>query len=142
MRIKFNIVSKINKKETIEHLKKVLFKSMLKMQELAIINCPVDTGRLKNSIILRPTSPGYGNYKLSDGVDYGIDVEFGTSPHYTSAKNLKGWARRVLKNESAAYAVTKSIAKRGTEAQPFFRPAMDQVKKIWVKRYMAQEFKE
>jgi len=77
MKIKFNIQSQVNKKETIEHLKMVLFKSMIKMHELAVINCPVDTGRLRNSIIIKPNTPGYKNYVLADGVEYGISVEFG-----------------------------------------------------------------
>lgn len=141
MKIKFNIQSKVKKKETVEHLKMVLFKSMVKMHELANIYCPVDTGRLRNSIIMKPTTPGFTSYQLSDGVDYGISVEFGTSPHHTSPKNLKGWSRRVLKNESAAFAVAAAIAKRGTEAQPFFRPALDQVRNVWIKRYMEREFR-
>jgi hypothetical protein len=140
MKLKLNIKSGINKELTEDQLKKVLFKSMLKMQNLAILNCPVDTGRLRNSIILSPMTPNYKSYRLSDGVDYGIDVEYGTQPHWTSAKNLKGWSRRVLKDESAAYAIAGAIAKRGTEAQPFFRPALDQVKNIWVKRYVNQVF--
>jgi hypothetical protein len=142
MRLKFSIKSKVETEKAIEGLKMVLFKSMVKMHELATINCPVDTGRLRTSIILKPTSPGYNDYVLSDGVDYGIDVEFGTSPHYLSPANLKGWSRRVLGKESLAFAVANKIAKKGTEAQPFFRPALDQVKNIWVKRYSDQEFRK
>ena len=138
MKIKFSVKSKIDKEETLRLAKAVLFKAMVKMHELAVINCPVDTGRLKNSIILKPTSPGYQNYLLSDGTDYGISVEFGTAPHFTSAKNLVGWSRRVLGNKDAAYAVAKKIAKKGTEAQPWMRPALFQVKEIWIKRYWEQ----
>lgn len=140
MRLKFSIKSEVNSKEAVEHLKMVLFKSMVKMHELATINCPVDTGRLRTSIILKPTSPGYDQYMLSDGVDYGIHVEYGTSPHYMSPANLKGWSRRVLGKESMAFAVAAKIAKKGTEAQPWMRPALDQVKQIWVKRYFEREF--
>lgn len=142
MRMKFSIKSEVKEKETIEHLKMVLFDSMVKMHELANINCPVDTGALRSSIIIKPTTPGYTNYILSDGVDYGISVEFGTSPHYMSPANLKGWARRVLGDSNAAFAVAAKIAKVGTEAQPFFRPAMDQVKNIWIKRFMEREFRK
>ena len=53
MKIKLNINTKVDKNLTIDQLKKVLFNSMLKMQELATINCPVDKGRLKNSINLK-----------------------------------------------------------------------------------------
>jgi len=77
MRIKFNIQSEVNKELTIDQLKTVLFKSMIKMHELAAINCPVDTGRLRNSINLKPSTIGYTSYTLSDGTDYGVDVEYG-----------------------------------------------------------------
>jgi len=142
MKLKFKIQSQVKKKETIEHLKRVLFSSMLKMHELATQNAPVDTGRLRNSIILKPATPGYSNYIISDGVDYGIHVEYGTNPHYVSPENLKGWARRVLNKGNLAYPVAKSIAKYGTEAQPFMRPALDQVKNVWVKRFVEKEFRK
>lgn len=142
MKIKINVKTKTKKIIIKEKLQLVLFRCMIKMQELAIINCPVDTGRLRNSILIKPTTPGYNNYILRDGVNYGISVEYGTSPHYVSPKYLKDWARRVLKNEKLAYPIAKKIALRGTEAQPFFRPALDQVKKIWIKRYFDKVFKE
>lgn len=129
-----------NDKEVVEKLKIVLFKSMIKMQQLATINVPVDTGRLRNSINLSPPRPGSSRYKLVAGSEYAAHVEYGTKPHWTSAENLKGWSRRVLKDEGAAYAVAGAIAKRGTEAQPFFRPALDQVKIVWVPRYFEQVF--
>jgi hypothetical protein len=140
MRMKLNVNTKLDKKMTVKQMQAVLFKSMLKMHELATINCPVDTGRLRNSIILDPASPGYTNYILSDGVEYGIDVEYGTKPHYLTSENLKGWARRVLGDENIASAVAWKIAHKGTEAQPFFRPALDQVKQVWVFRFANQEF--
>lgn len=138
MKLKLNIQSELNRDATIDQLKMVLFKSMIKMQELATINAPVDTGRLRNSINLNPATPGFGSYVLSDGVEYGSSVEYGTSPHFTSPKNLTDWSRRVLRDEGAAFAIAAKIAKFGTEAQPFFRPALDQVKLVWIPRYFEQ----
>jgi hypothetical protein len=138
MKLKFNINTELEKKEVENRIKIVLFDCMVKMHALANQYCPVDTGRLKTSIHLDPTSPGYASYKLVDGVDYGINVEYGTKPHYVSASMLKGWSRRVLGSEGAA--VAKNISKYGVEAQPFFRPSLDQVKQIWLKRYWKQEF--
>jgi len=77
MKIKLNISSKIKKQETIEKVKTVLFDCMVKMYELANLYVPVDTGRLKISIKLFPSIPGAKSYVLADGVDYGIDVEYG-----------------------------------------------------------------
>jgi len=140
MNLKFNIDWKIKKKETEEKTKQVLFDCMVKMHELAVINCPVDTSLLVNSIKIFPSVPGAKSYILADGVTYGIDVEFGTDPHVVKAAELKGWARRVLGDEGAASEVAKKIAKKGTEASPFFRPSLDQVKQIWVKRFWQREF--
>lgn len=136
MKIKFNIESKIDDKLTIEKLKKVLFKSMIKMHELAVINCPVDKGRLRNSIKIFPFSPGALSYILYAGVEYAPDVEFGTSPHVIKPVNKKALKFKV-DNKTI---FSKKIMHPGTEAQPYFRPALDQVKGIWVKRYMNQEF--
>lgn len=140
MELKLGIKWNVNKKLTEEQAKRVLFDCMLKLQELATINAPVDTGRLKTSIKFFPMAPGFSEYILTDGVEYGIHMEYGTIPHYVSAKHLKDWARRVLGDENAAYPVAKKIAEVGVEAHPFFRPALDQVKNIWVKRFMEKNF--
>ena len=89
MKIQFNVSSKINKEETIEKTKLVLFDSMMKMHELATNNVPVDTGLLKITIKLFPSVSGAKKYVLADGVTYGIHVEFGTDPHIIKVKNKK-----------------------------------------------------
>ena len=140
MELKFNLNFNINKKEVEEQMKRVLFEAMLKMQELAIMKCPVDTGRLRSSIKLFPMTPGATSYLLADGVDYGINVEYGTSPHYVGVKNLEGWAQRVLGDKGLAYPVAKKIALHGVDASPFFRPSLKQVKDIHLKHIMAKYF--
>jgi len=137
MKIKLNINTKVDKNLTIDQLKKVLFNSMLKMQELATINCPVDKGRLKNSINLKPTTPGYSNYQLFDAVEYGPSVEFGTAPHIIRPKG------KALKFKAGGKTIfAKKVNHPGTRATPFFRPALDQVRQVWVKRYMNQVMKK
>jgi len=138
MKLKFNLNTELKEKEIVAKLQKVLFLSMLKMHELAVINCPVDTGRLRNSIILNPTSPGYSYYRLADGVIYGVDVEFGTSPHVIKPVNMK--ALKFKADNKTIFA--KKVQHPGTSAQPFMRPALDQVKNIWIKRYTEREFKK
>ena len=49
---------------------------------------------------------------------YNDYVNLGTRPHFVSPKKLLVWARIVGAN---AYAVAKSIAKKGTKANPFFK---------------------
>jgi len=82
MNLKININWQIDKEKTVEQAKKVLFDCMVKMQELAVLNAPSDIGLLKSRIKFYPRNPGYLSYVLTDGVEYGVHVEYGTSPHY------------------------------------------------------------
>jgi len=135
MKIKFNINTEIKKEEILEKTKIVLFDCMVKLHELAVINCPVDTSALVNSIKLFPSVPGATTYELADGVTYGIDVEFGTDPHVIIVKNKK-----VLANKKKGLIFGKIVNHPGTTAQPFMRPSLDQVKNVWVKRFWQKEF--
>lgn len=118
----------------------VLWKCMNKMEELAKHFVPVDTGRLKNSISLEPAFRGAREYTLSDGVDYGISIEYGTKPHYVPIAPLKSWSRRVLGDESAAYAVRAKIAERGVESSPYFRPSLHEVQFYWLRVFTKEVF--
>lgn len=137
MKIKLEVTGKIDDKLILEKLKKVLFKSVVKMHELAVINAPVDIGRLKNSIKFFPLSFGLSSYTIYVGVEYGADVEFGTSPHVIKPVNRKALKFKV----GNKIIFSKKVQHPGTEAQPFLRPALDQVKNIWLKRYIESEFK-
>ncbi len=99
----------LNDKEIMKKLHKILFKSMLKMHEIAVRLSPVDTGRLRNSITLNPLLPMAKKYILGTNLEYSRPVEYGT------------WKM---------------------DAQPYMRPALFQVKNVWVKRFMKQEFKK
>lgn len=120
-------------------LRNTLFKSVVKMQELARIAAPVDTSRLRNSIIFNPNFNQSDEYILIANVEYAAAIEFGTKPHQVSADELTQWARRKLGDASAAFSVSKKIALFGTKRQPFMLPAKLQVERIWVKRFLAQE---
>ena len=141
MKIRLNIHKQLKQELIIDKLKKVLFMSMLKMHELAVKYCPVNVGLLRNSINFYPQQTGFTSYELAAGKEYASHVEFGTKPHYVSGKMLESWSQRKLGNKGAGWAVAKKIAKVGTEAQPFMRPALDQVKTIWVGNFFEHEFK-
>jgi hypothetical protein len=96
-----------------------------KSQEL----CPVDRGELLMS--------GVPPHEVEDGsVVWGYDaphapyVEYGTVPHWAPIAPLKRWARRVLGDEGAAYAVQQKIAAEGTDPQPFIRPGVEAGKRL------------
>ncbi len=115
-----------------------LFSAMIKMESLAKQYAPSDTGELRRRINLKPTETGYKEYILSSGVDYGAPVEYGSRPHWPPLESLEGWSRRVLGNANLAYLVQRKIAMKGTSAQPYFRPALLEVKTIWLPRYKSQ----
>jgi hypothetical protein len=95
-------------------------------QENLIKNGSVDRGLLlasgslergENEAVIRYSSPT------------ALWVEFGTHPHRPPVEPLIGWARRKLglsekEAGSVAWAIASKIAKEGTEAKPFFRPAI------------------
>lgn len=143
MRMSFNVQTprlENAQKEVNEGAKEVLFRAMVKMEELAKTKAPVDTGNLKNRIHLTPIQRGATEYVLSDGVEYGVYVEYGTKPHYVPIFPLAGWAGRVLGDKSAAFSVRAKIAKFGTPAQPFFRPALHEVQQKWLPMIQADVF--
>ena len=78
-----------------------------------------DTGRMVNSII-----PEFGDFKaeISPHTNYAIYVHQGTSPHWAPISALAPWARRHGLNP---YAVQRSIAAKGTKANPFMTRAAE-----------------
>lgn len=62
---------------------------------------------------------------LRSGVGYASGVEEGTPPHPVSATAIAPWA---IKHGLNPWAVAKSIAKKGTKANPFFSRAIESQK--------------
>ena len=122
----------------LEGEKEVLFRAMVKMEELAKLKAPVDRGMLKARIHLTPLQRGAITYTLSDGVVYGVDLEYGNRPHNVPLKPLIEWVKRkvIASDEDGQIAFAKyvqeKIRKEGVNAQPFFRPALHEVQMIWL----------
>ena len=94
-----------------------------KSQELV----PIDTSELLMSGI-PPHEDERGNIVWAYDAPWALPVEYGSRPHWIPDRymdRLKGWARRVLGDESAAYAVRHKIANHGTEPQPYVRPGVE-----------------
>lgn len=86
--------------------------------------CPVDTGRLRASItpdirVERHQVIGV----VGTNVLYGPYVETGTRPHWPPKGALAVWAQRHGMDEQVA---ARTIARRGTRAKPYFKPAFEQ----------------
>ena len=127
----------IDERKIDERLKRVLFKAMLRIQSIAKRLVPVDTGRLRGSIKLTPTLPGSTLFTLSTNVVYAIDVEFGTKPHVIIPVERKA-LRFKLKGKEI---IVRSVQHPGTRPQPFFRPALFQVKNKELKKIYEEVFK-
>ena len=129
MNIKLKINSEIKKEETIRRLKKCLFDGMLKMQELAILHCPVDKGILAGSIHLEPMMPEESLYTLWARANYATAIEFGTSAM------IAAHGPHDPKNPVTRWKAKTDRGGGPEQTMPFFRPALDEVKNVWIKRY-------
>ena len=106
MNIKFRVNTELDDDVIRQMAKNVLWKSVLKIHALSSRIVPVDTGRLKGSLHVSPSASGSLKYRVGDGVNYGVHIEYGTF-------------------------------KMG--AQPFLRPAADEVSVVWAPQYWETE---
>jgi hypothetical protein len=96
----------------------------VRIQNELILACPVDTGRLRNSIKVRAE----GNTLIIWMVDYGKFVEFGTPPHLirpSSKQALKFEAGKVerlkKRGKEKDIVFAKAVKHPGTRPNPFIR---------------------
>jgi len=136
--VKFKGVDK-GKKKSKNTVRRVLMRSMFKMEELAIQKAPTDQGELRQKISLFPQILA-DKYFLTSGAGYSASMEYGSRPFYAPIDPLKAWARRKLGDENIGYAVRAKIAKEGITAQPFMRPALFEVKSLWYPKFLREEF--
>lgn len=86
---------------------------------------PVDTGRLRGSIghEIRTTRTLFGmdvTGVVGTNVIYAAAVEFGSKPHWVPLSALEVWAKR---HHMEAQVLQRVIARKGTKAHPYLRPA-------------------
>jgi hypothetical protein len=78
---------------------------------------------LQGSISSRITGGGASLVgEIGPSVRYGLFVERGTRPHWPPVAAVSGWARR---HGISPFLVARSIARKGTRAQPFMGPALE-----------------
>jgi len=121
-------------KEIQELLDKAMPEIARRVQNELILTCPVDQGRLRNSIKVIPQKNGL----LIWMADYGKYVEFGTPPHLIKPKSKEAlkfeWTefkgKRISKKKRLEKGMTKSQATEvffkqvkhpGTKPNPFIR---------------------
>lgn len=123
--VKSNIVEVVGIK-----LKEMADFILTRSSEILIANDSVDTGFLMRSGEIHHEEDL--KYTLIYTAPYSAVVEFGARPHFVSAKVLFGWVKRKIgitnekKAWGIAYAISKSIGRRGQEPRPYLRPAIEQ----------------
>lgn len=109
-----------------DDLKVAVIGSAFKIETDAKRRAPSDTGRLRSSIQTEIRKAGFEAVVFSD-VNYAEAVEVGTKPHFPPPGALAGWARRHGMS-GKEYLIARAISRRGTQAQPFMRPAYEHEK--------------
>ena len=89
---------------------------------------PVDETRLRDNIesVVSNVSETLVRIEVGTNVEYAAPQEFGTDPFFPPPSELRGWARRQLGDEDAAFLVARSISETGIEEQPFLGPAFQE----------------
>jgi HK97 gp10 family phage protein len=109
-----------------DDVKRAVDRTRMDVQNEARRRAPVDTGRLRSSIVSRAEGSGRSvGYVIGTNVNYAAAVEYGTSPHVITPKN-----KRALYWPGAAHPVAK-VNHPGTAAQPFLRPAIEMTPIFW-----------
>lgn len=96
-------------------------------------NAPVDTGRLRASIVVDLRSRDGEGFDVITGtnVEYAMHQEFGTKPFWPPPGALSRWAKR---HGTTDFLVRRSIARHGIRAKRYFQRAFD-ARKEEVKAY-------
>lgn len=105
-------------------VKRFLDRGAFMIQGAARKKVTVDTGRLKNSIGVE--SPSLRERRIGPSAEHGEWVEFGTRPHWPPPGSLAGWAKR---HGMTDYQARRSVAMKGTKAQPFMQPAAEEAER-------------
>ena len=105
-------------------MRKALTRSVTKIQREAKDNAEQskDTGSLQRNI--KRTVRGLRGEVVA-GSPHAIFVEEGTRPHFPPVAPLEAWAARKLGSPGLGFVIARSIARKGTPAQPFMQPAVD-----------------
>jgi len=112
-------------KEVRQEIAESSLKIQKKAKERLVDYKAVDTGHLRNSIIVEFAFNG-DHAEIGPTAPYGPYVEYGTRPHFPPPDALEHWARH--HGFESAWPICKIIAKRGLKARPYLMPSYEEVK--------------
>ncbi len=132
------------KKKVLNKYQKILRRSMLTMEEIALRKAPFFQGKLREGISLFPQILA-DKYFLVSSAKYSADLEFGNTPRNVPLAPLIKWVKlKGIRTDERifpfALAVQEKIKKEGVNPHPFMRPALHEVKEIWLIDYAKEEF--
>lgn len=103
-----------------DDVKQAIDRTRFDVQNEARRRAPVDTGRLRSSIVSRAINTGRSvGYVVGTNLKYAAAVEGGTAPHIIRPKNKKALFWPGARHPVGA------VHHPGTRAQPFMRPAIE-----------------
>lgn len=109
-----------------DDVRRAVDRTRMDVQNEARRRAPVDTGRLRSSIVSRAEGGGRQlGYVVGSNVSYAAAVEYGTSPHVIKPKYKKA-----LFWPGASHPVAQ-VNHPGTKAKPFLRPAIEMTPIFW-----------
>ena len=109
---------------TQQRIKDTVNEFALKIQKSAKKRCPVDTGRLRSSIVIEPYNGGF-TARVGTNVKYAPYVEFGTGKYAVEGNGRKTpWA---YKNRDG-----ELIWTAGQKPQPYLLPAFNEHKQAYI----------
>jgi HK97 gp10 family phage protein len=107
-----------------QRIKDTVNEFALKIQKSAKKRCPVDTGRLRSSIVIEPYNDGFTAH-VGTNVKYAPYVEFGTGKYAVDGNGRKKpWAYKNREGEL--------IWTAGQKPQPFLIPAANEHKQAYI----------
>jgi hypothetical protein len=113
---------------SIKYTNKAIASALTRIKDEATQNTPIGaSGRLKASwyVKMGQLEGSLRNVMQEKGGRfYGYDVEKGREPFYISPQDIGAWAKKKNLNP---YAVSKSISRKGTKANPFFEKSIRNV---------------
>lgn len=99
-----------------------LVNSTTHVQQNVREGAPHAFGTLQRSVLPEVRYP-VGEVVVNES--YGRDVEEGTGPHAVPHEAIERWAVKKGIPKGISYAIVNSIKKKGTRAQPFFKPGWE-----------------
>ena len=98
-----------------------------RLRDAGAENAPVDMGQLRSDLhyVVEAVAEAILIVRFGSNVDHAEPMEYGTDPFFPPPDELRGWAGRVLGDESLAFVVARSIAERGIEAREYLADALE-----------------